>query len=186
MSDYVGWVTEWPLLSAAVQFAILGTLGEVLSHSMRQKRAAIPCTPLQLLGKVAAWALLGVIIKYGFAGMKGFTRALLDHRMIPEFMGRGVGWAFGVSVFTNLLFGPQMMLFHRLEDNLIVGTRGFKGLTTAWWTLLWFWIPAHTVTFSLPQPYQIGLAAVWGLVLGVILGASKPKNAAPERAGAAD
>lgn len=186
MNEYVAWVTNWPLFSAAVQFAVLGTLGEVLSHSIRRKKVEIPCTPLQLLGKIAAWALLGVIIKYGFAGMKGFTRALVDHQMLPGVMGSGVGWVLGVSVFTNLLFGPQMMLFHRLEDNLILRTRGFVGLTTAWWTLIWFWIPAHTITFSLPRPYQIGLAAVWGLVLGLILGACKPQTAAPERAGATD
>jgi len=186
MNEYVDWVTNWPILSAAVQFAILGTLGEVLSHSIRQKKAAIPCTRLQLLGKIIAWALLGIIIKYGFTGMKGFTRALVDHRLLPGLMSSGVGWAFGVSLFTNLLFGPQMMLFHRLEDNLILRTRGFEGLTTAWWTLIWFWIPAHTVTFSLPRPYQIGLAAVWGLVLGLILGACKPKKTAPAQAGAAE
>jgi len=185
MDGYVIWVSEWPLLSAAVQFAVLGTLGEVLSHSIRVKRPAIPCTILQLLGKIVAWALLGVIIKYGFAGMKGFTRVLVEHRMLPGVMGSGVGWAFGVSLFTNLLFGPQMMLFHRLEDNLILGTRGFTGLTRAWWTLIWFWIPAHTVTFSLPRPYQIGLAALWGVVLGLILGASKPAPAAPDRSGTA-
>lgn len=185
MNEYVDWVTNWPLLSAAVQFAVLGTLGEVLSHWIRHREPSLPCTPLQLVGKMAAWAILGLIIKYGFAGMKGFTRALVDHRMIPGFMGSGVGWAFGVSLFTNLLFGPQMMFFHRLEDNLILRTRGFEGLTTAWWTLIWFWIPAHTVTFSLPRPYQIGLAAVWGLVLGLILGASKPKKAAPNHSGAA-
>jgi hypothetical protein len=186
MNEYVDWVTNWPLQSAAVQFAVLGTLGEVLSHWIRQKKPTLPCTPLQLVGKMVAWAILGLIIKYGFAGMKGFTRDLVDHQMIPGFMGRGVGWAFGVSLFTNLLFGPQMMFFHRLEDNLILGTRGFQGLSTAWWTLIWFWIPAHTVTFSLPRPYQIGLAAVWGVVLGLILGASKPKNTAPDRSGAAD
>lgn len=185
LDSYVSWVTGRPLVSAAVQFAVLGTLGEVLSHSIRERRPALPCTTLQLLGKTAAWALLGVIIKYGFAGMKGFTRALVEHRMLPAFMGGGVGRAMAVSVFTNLLFGPQMMFFHRLEDNLILGTRGYEGLTRAWWTLIWFWIPAHTVTFSLPRPYQIGLAAVWGVVLGLILGASKPKKAAPD-SGAAD
>ena len=185
MSQYVSWVNGWPLLSAAVQFAILGTLGELLSHSLREKRLSLPCTPLQLLGKMAAWALLGVIIKYGFAGMKGFTRALVDHHLLPAFMGAGIGWAFGVSLFTNLLFGPQMMLFHRLEDNLVLGNRGYEGLTRAWWTLIWFWIPAHTVTFILPRPYQVGLAAVWGVVLGLILGASKPKKTAPDSAGAA-
>ena len=66
-----------------------------------------------------------------------------------------------------------MMAFHRLEDNLILRRKGFAGITTAWKTLLWFWIPAHTVTFSLPADYQIGLAALWSLALGVIMGLTK-------------
>lgn len=173
MQIYMNWVTENPLLSAAIQFAILGTLGEIISFSIREKRAALPCTMLQLILKMAAWAILGIVIKYGFAGMKGFTQALLDHQMLPSFFGAGLGWAFAVSVFTNLLFGPQMMLFHRLEDNIILGQKGFKGITTAWKTLIWFWIPAHTITFLLPADLQIGLAAIWSLVLGIILGATK-------------
>jgi hypothetical protein len=36
--------------------------------------------------------------------------------------------------------------------------------------MIWFWIPAHTITFSLPTDFQIGLAALWSVVLGVILG----------------
>lgn len=173
MDSYVGWVTNNPLLSAAIQFAILGTLGEIISFSLLQKRVALPCSGLQLVGKVLAWALLGVIIKYGFAGMKGFTQALIDHRLLPGFLSQGIGWAFAVSVLTNVFFGPQMMAFHRLEDNFILGQKGFSGITRAWWTLIWFWIPAHTITFSLPTDFQIGLAALWGLVLGIIMGYSK-------------
>jgi hypothetical protein len=173
METYAAWVSQNPILSAAIQFAILGTLGEVISASLQAKRPALPCTTLQLLGKVFAWALLGVIIKYGFAGMKGFTAALLEHKLLPAFLGSGIGWAFAVSTFTNVLFGPQMMAFHRLEDNLILRRKGFAGITTAWKTLLWFWIPAHTVTFSLPTDYQIGLAALWSLALGVIMGLTK-------------
>lgn len=173
METYAAWVSQNPILSAAIQFAILGTLGEVISASLQAKRPTLPCTTLQLLGKVFAWALLGVIIKYGFAGMKGFTAALLEHKLLPAFLGSGIGWAFAVSTFTNVLFGPQMMAFHRLEDNLILRRKGFAGITTAWKTLLWFWIPAHTVTFSLPTDYQIGLAALWSLALGVIMGLTK-------------
>ena len=173
MDFYINWVIDNPLISAAIQFAILGTLGEVLSYSIKQKKIAIPCTIIQLAGKILAWALLGIIIKYGFAGMKGFTGALLEHRLLPSFMSDGFGWALAVSVLTNIFFGPQMMFFHRLEDNLILGEWNFRGLTTAWWTLIWFWIPAHTVTFSLPSHYQIGLAAVWSVVLGLIMGLTK-------------
>jgi hypothetical protein len=173
---YIEWVKNNPILSAAIQFAILGTLGEILSVSLRKKKAALPGTLLQTLGKVAAWALLGIIIKYGFAGMKGFTAALIQHSLLPQFLADGIGWAFAVSVLTNIFFGPQMMFFHRIEDNIILGERNFDGLTKAWWTLLWFWIPAHTVTFSLPVEYQIGLAALWSVVLGLIMGLTKKEK----------
>jgi len=176
MELYISWVTQNPLLSAAIQFAILGTLGEIISFSLEKSRISLPGTGWQMAGKILAWALLGIIIKYGFAGMKGFTQALLDHDLLPGFLGSGIGWAFAVSVFTNILFGPQMMALHRLEDNLILRRKGFAGITRAWWTLVWFWIPAHTITFSLPADYQVGLAAVWSLVLGIILGSSKAKS----------
>ncbi len=180
MNGYVNWVTSHPLLSAALQFAVLGTLGEIISFCIRKRQLALPGGIMQIFGKVIAWALLGIIIKYGFTGMKGFTRALLDQRLLPGFMDAGFGWALAVSVLTNLFFGPQMMFFHRLEDNLIDRRWNMAGLTTAWWTLLWFWIPAHTVTFSLPAEYQIGLAAIWSLVLGLIMGLTKREKVARE------
>ena len=175
MTGYAHWVSLHPFLSAAVQFGILGTLGEVLAATLRRRRPALPCTPLELGAKVLAWALLGMVIKVGFAGMIGFTEALLDHHILPAALASGVGKAFAISTCTNVLFGPQMMAFHRVEDNLILRRSGFDGLTTAWWTLLWFWIPAHTLTFSLPPDYRLGLAAVWSVVLGVILGLSRTR-----------
>ncbi|MBK8166741.1 MAG: hypothetical protein IPK64_12430 [bacterium] len=170
MNAYAEWVAASPWLSAALQFAVLGTLGEIIAATVRRRTPALPCTPLQLVLKMLAWAVLGLVIKAGFAGMKGFTRALLDHGALPAWCATGPGHALAVSVLTNVFFGPQMMAFHRWEDNLILGQRGWAGLDRALRTLVWFWIPAHTVTFSLPRDYQIGLAAVWGLVLGVILG----------------
>lgn len=173
MTFYADWVRAQPLVSAALQFAVLGTLGEIVAASLRARRAALPCTPAQLAAKTAAWAVLGLLIKFGFTGMKGFVAGLLEHGLLPAWCAAGVGRALAVSVLTNVFFGPQMMAFHRWEDNLILRRRGYAGIATAWWTLIWFWIPAHTVTFSLPPDYQIGLAALWGLVLGIILGWSK-------------
>ncbi|MGA2533162.1 MAG: hypothetical protein ABSG19_09005 [Candidatus Aminicenantales bacterium] len=177
MNWYIAWVTSHPLWSAAVQFALLGTLGEVLSLLVRRK-------PLAALGgwwrgilKVAAWGVLGVVIHYGFTGMKGFVDALISKGLLPQASRGSVLWAFMVSAFLNLFFGPQMMFFHRLEDCLIAWKWDLAGLKKAWLTLLWFWIPAHTVTFSLPADYQIGLAALWSVALGLILGlTSAPAN----------
>ena len=170
METYRLWVQTHPFLSAALQFGLLGTLGEVVAASLKARRPALPCPPLPLLGKALGWALLGWVIKAGFIGMRGFTRALLDHHLLPAAFGSGIGWAFALSVLTNLFFGPQMMLFHRLEDNLILRRKGFEGMAPALWTLVWFWIPAHTLTFSLPVDFQVGLAAAWSVALGIILG----------------
>ena len=98
--------------------------------------------------------------------------SLVEHGLMPAVLGSGVGYAFLVSVLTNLLFGPQMMAFHRWEDNLILRRRGYAGIQRAWWTLIWFWIPAHTVTFSLPKDLQIGLSAA----------GSRKSQAAPAKA----
>jgi len=175
IETYTQWVASNPLLSAMIQFAILGTLGEIISFSLRQKKIAIPCTWWQMILKMLAWAVLGVLIKLAFVGMKGFALALIEHGFLPFSFNGGLGWAFSVSVLTNLLFGPQMMAFHRLEDNLIMRQKGFVGIQRSWATLLWFWIPAHTLTFLLPSDLQIGLAALWSLALGLIMGLTRPK-----------
>ena len=43
-------------------------------------------------------------------------------------------------------------------------------------TILCFWIPAHTVTFCLPQDYRVLMSAVLSLALGFIL-TFRPKAA---------
>jgi hypothetical protein len=59
MSSYVEWVTQNPILSAAIQFGILGTLGEAVSVSLRRKKLSIPGAAWQVCAKILAWALLG-------------------------------------------------------------------------------------------------------------------------------
>ncbi|MEL7656378.1 MAG: Mpv17/PMP22 family protein, partial [Bacillota bacterium] len=40
-------------------------------------------------------------------------------------------------------------------------------------TIPLFWIPAHTITFSLPGEYQIVVAAFLSIVLGIFLSLKK-------------
>jgi hypothetical protein len=47
------------------------------------------------------------------------------------------------------------------------------------WSLAWFWVPAHAVTFALPPDWRIGLAALWSVVLGLILGMYSPVRQRP-------
>jgi len=171
MSAYVNWVESYPILSAIVQFAILGTIGEIISNYIRKgTKAGFPFKALELLGKMIAWAALGAIIKYAFVGFVGFHKAIMEHSLLPAFFALPFFRAFFISASMNILFGPQMMFFHRLEDSILAGQMGFSNMKRPILTLLWFWIPAHTVTFLLPPVFRIGPAALWSIVLGVILG----------------
>ncbi|MDD3803014.1 MAG: hypothetical protein PHW02_01335 [bacterium] len=173
MTFYLEFVKSNPLLAAFIQFALLGFLGEIVSYFITKKPLREVGNWLQIILKMVAWGILGIIIKYGFTGMRGFLNNLIEHNMFMYVKSGTVMYAFFLSVFTNILFGPQMMAFHRVEENIIMRRKGFEGIENSFKTLIWFWIPAHTVTFSLPADYQIGLAALWSVVLGIILGSSK-------------
>jgi hypothetical protein len=168
MEWYIDLVTAYPILTAMVQFAILGTLGDVISKWIAQKKIFAPFGFGTTVLKMAEWAFLAVCIKYAFVGFNGFVDKLVEHSLLPE-LGV-VGRAFAISVSMNLQFGPFLVIAHRLLDNAIAGRKNWDNLDKGLLSLLWFWIPAHTVTFILPRPFQIGLAALWSVVLGLILG----------------
>lgn len=98
--------------------------------------------------------------------------------------------AFSVGALLNLLFAPVFMVFHRLTDTHITATGGtLKGFFTTFragdyirqndWvtffdfvilkTIPLFWIPAQTLNFMLPEGYRILVAAVYSIILGILL-----------------
>ena len=98
--------------------------------------------------------------------------------------------AFSVSTTMNLFFAPVFMAFHRITDMHIMYTGGtLKGFLTPipvgryvreadwftfWnfvvkWTIPAFWIPAQTINFMLPEGYRILVAAVYSVILGILL-----------------
>jgi hypothetical protein len=170
---YLYFVKAHPLLSSAIQVAILGMFGELLANRItRGYWFFYGPGPWKLLIKIAIWAFLGITFKYAFAGFFGFVAALVTKGFWPAVADTNIiVKAFSVSLFMNILFGPVMMLFHRMTDNLIEHKpMNWDTLQKAWLTLFWFWIPAHIVTFCLPGHLQVGLAAVYSLILGIILG----------------
>lgn len=105
--------------------------------------------------------------------------------------------AFAISTFMNLIFAPVMMTFHKITDIHIVengGTLGgfFKPINfkkifpSINWFVQWdfvfkrtipfFWIPAHTITFLLPNEYRVVFAAFLGIALGLILSIASQKS----------
>lgn len=98
--------------------------------------------------------------------------------------------AFSISTVMNLFFAPVMMTFHKITDAHIARSGGtirkFFSPIPFWeifpsinWSVQWnfvfkrtiplFWIPAHTITFLLPNEYRIAFAAMLGIALGTIL-----------------
>lgn len=175
MGWYVRWVSENLLLSAFIQFAILGTLGELLGILASGRRPSNRA--LEWLAKALVWGVLGILIKYAFTGFKGFLATLVDKGLLPAACEQiTILRALSLSVLTNSMFGPLLMVLHRSSDNAISRTRGYAGIEKSLATLVWFWVPAHTVTFALPLAYQIGLAALWSVALGLIMGFTKRRS----------
>ncbi len=98
--------------------------------------------------------------------------------------------ALTVSTMLNLFFAPVFMTVHKITDTHIEkngGTlRGFlkpirmrEIISQLNWKVQWdfvfkktiplFWIPAQTLNFLLPADYRILVAALYSIILGVIL-----------------
>ncbi len=179
MNWYINAVTAHPIYMAMIQFAILGTLGDFISKWIFAKKIFLPFSPLMTLWKMIEWAILAVLIKGAFVGYaEGQIPAIIHHffpKAIESIIPGTFLFALLVSSFMNLQFGLTLVLGHRVLDNLPLKEKNWKGLEKGIFSLIWFWIPAHTVTFMLPKPYQIGLAALWSVVLGLILGLNNKK-----------
>ena len=169
LKRYIFLVKEFPRWSSFAQFAFFGTFGELVVLTYRLQNL-FPWSYQTFFLKIMAWGVLGVLIKYGFVGMKGFVIALVKQKFLSEKNLVGWRWALTVSLVTNIFFGPVMMFIHRLEDNLIAWEWNMAGLGYAWLTLFYFWIPAHFYTFLQKDEYQIGIAGIWSIALGIILG----------------
>ncbi|HOU54251.1 MAG TPA: hypothetical protein PLQ97_10020 [Myxococcota bacterium] len=173
---------DHPFWMAALQFAVLGTLGEVLSARIRQGAFGPGIRPTRLGLKALGWALLGIYIKGMFLVAGAGVRELAAHGVLPAFVAEealGPGpllvQALSASVLMNVMLGPSMVLLHRLWDNgldrmLGLVPAGWKGIDQALWTLVWLWIPLHTFTFTQPREVRVGIAAVLSLLLGVVMG----------------
>src|SRR6056297_1095141 len=122
---WIDFVKTYPILSAMVQFAVLGTIGEWFGASIRKGKVTYFSFKITL-GKMLIWAILSVMIKYAFVGFTGFVNELVAHRMLPDFF-----LPFFISVFMNIMFGPILFLSHRGMDNFLEKKQNWKGIKKA-------------------------------------------------------
>lgn len=196
-AGYASVTATHPLLAGFTKFALLATFGECLALRLRSGRYLAP--GFGLLPKALVWGILGMGITIAFAIFaRGVPPALAGLSGEPAYagaLGGPFGWgklavAFGISVTLNLFFAPVLMVAHKLSDLHIAASGGslhclvtlpdipglFRQIN---WNIMWsfvlartipcFWIPAHTVTFLLPESFRVLFAALLGAALGVFL-----------------
>ncbi len=135
MNTYVELVKAYPIYSAMIQFAILGTLGDVISKWMQQGKIFLPYKLPIIVLKMIEWAIIAITIKYAFVGYQGFVDNLITHQLLPD-LGL-FGRAFTVSVSMNLQYGLFLVIFHRLLDNLIAKQNNWKNIDKGILSLIW-------------------------------------------------
>jgi hypothetical protein len=191
------------LLMSFIKFAILATLGEVIG--LRIKTGNYYYRGFGLIPRALVWGFLGITIYMAFIIFAAGTPILLEKLgfdnasllLKSELSWKKVIVSFSIGTALNLFYAPVMMTFHRLTDLHIVETGGsLRGFFTPVrfstlfekidWDVQWnfvfkktipfFWIPAQTITFLLPEEYRVLFAAFLGIVLGVLLAIAALKN----------
>ncbi|MBR5323416.1 MAG: hypothetical protein IKV14_01175 [Muribaculaceae bacterium] len=195
--------SEHAIVMSFLKFAILSTIGEMIG--MRISSGKYITKTFGLIPRMVIWGILGVCIGMAMkifssgvpvfleaAGMVGATKVLGG-----ELCFNKVLVAFAISVAMNSIFAPVFMTFHKITDTHILNCGGsIKALVTPIpfgkyiselnWKVQWgfvfkktipfFWYPAHTITFLLPQEMQVLFAALLGVALGVILAVAAIKG----------
>lgn len=195
-SFYNSFNTEHGMIMSFIKFAILATLGE--SIGLRIKNGVYNEKGFGLIPRAIVWGFLGLWIKMSFvvfaSGIPNFLTYLGMENAIPAIKG-DLSWAkvlvaLCISTAMNTSFAPIFMTLHKITDTHIINNGGtiagflrpikFKEIIPSLnWKVQWgfvfkktipfFWIPAHTITFCLPENLQILFAAFLGIVLGVLL-----------------
>lgn len=186
--------TLYPYVMGFFKTAILATMGELLATRIR-KGAYFPNPGICI--KFFVWGFLGVVFVLAFKLFASGVAAAQMANLLPS-INQDTFWAnlltaFLISFLMNLLFAPTFMIVHRITDTFIeLGEGRFHAIVKVrlndvieridWKTFFsfvvlktipFFWIPAHTITFLLPENYRVLMAAYLSIALGVLLSAAK-------------
>ena len=194
---------EFPYLMSYIKFAILATFGEVLG--LRIRKGVYNEKGFGIIPRAIVWGFLGMTVKIAFVifavGAPEMLRTMgmnipadilnQDLSLLKFFV------AFMISFTMNLIYAPLLMVTHKITDEHIIQNGGtFSGLFKPFWfghyliNLNWrvqweftfkrvipfFWIPAQTVNFLFPSEVRILVAALYGIILGVLLAIASQKS----------
>ena len=193
------------MLMSALKFGILATLGEVIG--LRIQKGVYYEKDFGVLPRAMVWAVLGMGINMAIIIFSKGTPLFLQYLGMGNavaVMTEALSWdkvlvAFSISVAMNTIFAPVFMTLHKITDMHILQTGGtISGFFSRYirmgeafqainWQRQWgfvfkktiplFWVPAHTITFILPEEWRVLFAALLGVALGVLLSLSSSKKA---------
>lgn len=187
---------ENPYLMAYIKFFILAPFGEMLG--LRIRKGVYYEKGFGLLPRAVVWGFLGISLKMAFdifahgapVMLQNMGMDIPDDILLQAFSIKKVFVTFTIGATLNLFYAPILMVTHRVTDEHIKQTGGtLKGLFTPIkfgnhlvnlnWKTQWeftfkkaipfFWIPAQTVNFLFPDEVRILVAALYSIVLGVLL-----------------
>jgi len=192
------------MVMSFLKFAILSTMGEMLGCRISTGKYVTPS--FGILPRMVIWGFLGMGINMAMIIFSKGTPMFLEYMgfenastlLAAESFSMDKLWvALSVSVAMNTIFAPVFMTFHKITDAHIAEFGGsLKAFVTPIpmarrfaelnWNVQWgfvfkktipfFWYPAHTITFLLPQNFQVLFAAFLGVALGVILSIANLKK----------
>ena len=180
-------VKQYPYISGFLKVGLLAIFGEMIKVRGRTGSWKTP----GLVPKFIVWGVYGMLFTIVFALFGNGMAAVMGKPVWPltfenEFAQR-VWKGFCTSLWANLIFCYPMMLSHEYwntcinRKRLLGGGEFLEGIDKHIWgsfmlkTIVVFWIPAHTITFSLDPQFQVLMSAYLSLALGFIL-TIKPKK----------
>ncbi|MBN1619940.1 hypothetical protein JW890_04395 [candidate division WOR-3 bacterium] len=184
-SDFVNLTQNYPYPMGMLKFALLGTMGELISWKIITGKWRI--RNIRIWQKILVWAFLGFLFVAVFPLFSFGVEGLMKTGLLAGEGNRFIT-AFWKSFFMQAIFAFPFMIFHRITDTLIDRGELFKK-----WKLIdvyknidwenmfkivgaaivWFWLPVHTANFLLPPEFRLITAALLAIVLGMILGIAK-------------
>ncbi|MBO4303519.1 MAG: hypothetical protein J6A21_02935 [Lentisphaeria bacterium] len=188
LANFGHFTAAFPYFMGFLKVGLLATFGEMLKNRRKNGSWSVP----SLIPRFILWGITGMVFTLVFALFGIGTEALMKTNLwfsCSNETCNNILRAFSTSLLQNLIFSYPMMLGHEW-CNEVINRKKFLGgaeflanLDSHVWgsfipkTILYFWIPAHTVTFLLPKDYRVLMSAVLALALGFLLTVKVKKNA---------
>lgn len=172
----------YPYIMGFLKFALLAMFGEMIKNRIKTGFWHTDLFPV----RVITWGVFGMIMAFAFALFASGVQAAMGTPLWfggkeMNSLGSKLIFAVSTSFWMNLIFAYPMMLGHEwfnvvFAKRRLVGGTEFLGLIDkhAWGsfipkTILYFWLPAHTVTFLLPPEFRVLMGAFLSMALGFFL-----------------